>query len=135
MSIVGIVLFVPVESVERRDVHSSNIVRVHVALHQLGLNVLAGVRREAPFQELNTSMIFNEGRVQSISHSHSLLFSVFDRPSFVPIPRDEVRVDCMTTIGHTNDDDPHTERTITVESIFLEISVHFVVNFVKNDIL
>ena len=41
----------------------------------------------------------------------------------------------MDAINCTDPDNPHSEGTVTVNSVLLEISVHFILNLVKSLIL
>jgi hypothetical protein len=46
--------------------------------------------------------------------------------SFVPIPWENIIIQFVNYINSGQIGNPHTERTIGVDGIFLEISIHFV---------
>ena len=121
-------LSISVWSIQSRASHCTDVVRVGKTFSHLVSDIVSVVRIEAPLQELETRTILEIRRCQSISHSHSLLFSVFATCILVPIPRHKIRVEFMPNIDDTNIHDPHSEGAVTVYGVFLEISVHFILN-------
>ena len=106
--------------------------QTHQHMHFGGVGT---VRVESPFKELETVAVLNNHGAESISHPDSLFLTIFDGCGFVPIERDEVRVDCVHAIDETDPDDPHTERAVTVNGVFLEIPVHFILDWVRKGVL
>lgn len=123
---VSVVFNVSVLSVAWRHVHGSNIVRMTQTWGKSSSNWVEIVRHPSPFGDLNTISFFNEGGSNSISHSDSLFFSVFTGGGSIPIPRINIIVKFMSNIDGSDNREPHTERTVTVDGVFLEISIHFI---------
>lgn len=123
---VSVVFNVSVLSVAWRHVHGSDIVRMTQTWGKSSSNGVEIVRHPSPFGDLNTISFFNEGGSNSISHSDSLFFSVFTGGGSIPIPRINIIVKFMSNIDGSDDREPHTERTVTVDGVFLEISIHFI---------
>lgn len=123
---VSVVFNVSVLSVAWRHVHGSNIVRMTQTWGKSSSNWVEIVRHPSPFGDLNTISFFNEGGSNSISHSDSLFFSVFTGGGSIPIPRINIIVKFMSNIDSSDNREPHTERTVTVDGVFLEISIHFI---------
>ena len=122
----SVVFHISVPSVEGRDSHGPDIIGVREARSDSGSYAMVVVRHPSPFRILQTSGFFNQSRGKSISHSNSALFSIFTGGCFVPVPRQEIVVAFVTQIKSGDVHNPHTERTITINGVFLEISVHFV---------
>jgi hypothetical protein len=55
-----------------------------------------------------------------------LFLPILARGGFIPIPRNEVTVKCMANVYDTNNDCPHSEGTVTVDGVFLEIPIHLI---------
>ena len=127
--LIRVVFSVSVLAIERSAYHGSHVVRMLKTTHHMNLDSVGTVRIEAPLQKLEAVWIFNDHWTESIPHSDSLLFSVFDSSSFVPVPRHKIWIESMDAVNGADVDDPHAERTVTVNCIFLEISVHFVLNY------
>lgn len=123
---VSVVFNVSVLSVAWRHVHGSDIVRMTQTWGKSSSNWVEIVRHPSPFGDLNTISFFNEGGSNSISHSDSLFFSVFTGGGSIPIPRINIIVKFMSNIDGSDNREPHTERTVTVDGVFLEISIHFI---------
>ena len=115
--------------------HRSHIVRMRVALNQLVPHVVSVVRVEAPFQKLETESIFDNSGAERISNTDPLLFSVLARCGLVPVPRHEVTIERMAHIDGANNNHPHSEGTVTVDGVLLEISVHLVRNYIQKAVL
>ena len=79
-----------------------------------------------PFTHLDTSAFFKSGGGDSILHSDSFLLTIADGGSLAPIPGNEVVIHLMEEVASEDVAQPHTEGTVTVDGVFLEISVHFV---------
>lgn len=123
---VSVMFNVSVFSVAARNVHRSDIVRVTQTWGKSSSNGVKIVRHPSPLGNLNTEGFFNDGWSNSVSHSDSFFFSIFAWGSSVPIPRIDVVIKFMHKINSGNDSDPHTEWTVTINGIFLEISIHFI---------
>lgn len=124
--LVSVVFNVSVLSVAWRHVHGSNIVRVTQTWWESSSNGVEIVRHPSPFGDLNTIGFFNERRSNGISHSDSFFLSVFTGGSSVPIPRINIVVKFVSNIDGSDDCEPHTEWTVTVNGVLLEISIHFI---------
>jgi len=124
--LVSVVFNVSVLSVAWRHVHGSNIVRVAQTWWKSSSNGVEIVRHPSPLGDLNTISFFNEWGSDSISHSDSFFFSVFTGGSSVPIPRVNIVVKFVCNIDASDDCEPHTEWTVTVNGVLLEISIHFI---------
>lgn len=125
-NVFAVVLNITVPSIKRADVHCSHIIRIGQALTDSSSDAVVIVRSPTPLSELHTQSFFQQGGGQGVSHSDSLLLTIFAGGSFVPVPRQEIVVHFVDEINGGNVGDPHTERTVTVDGIFLEISVHFI---------
>ena len=130
-----VVLFVSVHSVQTSAVHGSDVVGVAVTLNQLASDVVLRVGSETPFQDLHTESVLYNGGVESVTHTYSLFLSVLAGSSLVPIPGNEVVIDSVETVKSSHDHNPHTERAVGVDGVFLEVPVHFVGNWVGADVL
>ena len=115
--------------------HRSHIVRMRVSFHQLVPHIVSIMRIEAPLQKLVAQTVLQNGRTQHVSNTDPLLLSVLARGGLVPIPRNEVAVQTMPQIDRADDNGPHTEGAVTVDGIFLEISIHFIRDLVTEKIL
>ena len=124
--LVSVVFNVSVLSVAWRHVHGSNIVRVAQTWWESSSNGVEIVRHPSPFGDLNTISFFNERRSDGISHSDSFFLSIFTGCSSVPIPRINIVVKFVSNIDCGDGWDPHTEWTVTVKGVLLEISIHFI---------
>lgn len=120
------VLDISVPSGQSTASHRSHVVRMSVTLNQFVPHIISVVRIEAPLQKLVAQTVLKNGRTQHVSNTDSLLLSVLASRSFVPIPRNEVAVQTMAQIDPADDDRPHSEGAVTVDGIFLEISIHFI---------
>ena len=129
------VLDVPVLSGQPAAGHRSHVVRMRVSFHQLVADIVSVVRIEAPLQKLIAQTVLEDGRTQHIPNTYPLLFSVLARGGLVPIPRNEVAVQTMPQIEGANHDSPHSKRPVTVDGIFLEISVHLIRNLITEKVL
>jgi hypothetical protein len=89
-------------------------------------HIVGVVRSKSPLKELETDGILNDSGTKGISHSDSLFLSILARSGFITVPRNEITVKCMANVYDTNNHCPHSKGTVTVDSVFLEISVHFV---------
>ena len=106
-----------------------------MTLNQLVAHVVSVMRIEAPLQKLESESIFDNCGAESISNTDPLLLSVLAGGSFVPIPRHEVTIEGMAHIDRADNHDPHSERTVTVDGVLLEIPVHLIRNYVQKVIL
>ena len=106
-----------------------------MTLNQLVAHVVSVVRIEAPLQKLVAQTILKNGRTQHVSNTDPLLLSVLARGSLVPVPGNEVAVQTMAQIDPADDDSPHSEGTVTIDGIFLEISIHFVRDLITEKVL
>ena len=93
------------------------------------------VRCPSPFCYLHTNGFLEKGRGKGVSHSHSLLFSIFAGRSLVPIPRQEIIINFVNGVDSGDVENPHTEGTVAVNRILLEISIHFISVCVKEEVL
>ena len=82
---VAVMLNVPVLSVETTASHRSHVVGMCVSFKQLMPHVIRVMRAESPLQELKTQRVFNRGRIDDISYTDSLFFSILTRCCLVPI--------------------------------------------------
>lgn len=123
---VSVMFNISVLSVACRHVHGSDIIRMAQTRRKSSSNGVEIMRHPSPFGDLNTKSFFNEGGSDGISHSDSFFFSVFTCGSSVPIPRIDVVIKFVCNIYSGNNNEPHTECTVTVNGVLLEISIHFV---------
>ena len=123
---VPVVFDVPVLSVTSGHVHGSDVVRVTETRRKSSSDGVEVMRIPAPFGQLNTVAIFEDGGSESVSHSDSFFLSVLNRGCSVPIPGEDVVIKLVEEVNEENVAEPHAERTVTVNSVFLEVSVHFV---------
>ena len=121
-----VMLDISVSPVHCAHSHGSNIVRVGETFSDSSSDTVIIVRGPSPLGKLHTGGFFHEGWGEGVSHSHSLLFPIFAGGCLVPVPREEIVVDFVAQINSSDHHDPHTEWTVTVDSVLLEISVHFV---------
>lgn len=122
----SVMFSVSILSVASWHVHSSNIIGMTETRWKSSSDRVEVMRHPSPLCDLNTKCFFNEGWGDSVSHSDSLLLSIFAAGSLVPIPRVDVVIEFVYKVNTGNIADPHTERTITVNGVFLEIPVHFI---------
>jgi len=127
----NIMFDVSVLSVKCAHMHCSYIIRMCMSFSQFMPDVMEIVRSPSNLSILNTYAFFQNCGRDGISHSHTLFFSVFASCSFVPVPWDHVCIKHMASIDDGDEKNPHGKGTVTVECIFLEISVHFIRNFDK----
>lgn len=118
-------------SVTGWDVHGPYVIRVTQTWRKSSPDWVEIVRHPSPFGDLDTESLLDQGWGNGVSHSDSFFFSVFTGGSSVPIPWENVIVKFMADINWSDDYKPHTERTVTVDGVFLEVSVHFIGAFVR----
>mmetsp|Transcript_33310 Transcript_33310/g.30255 ORF Transcript_33310/g.30255 Transcript_33310/m.30255 type:complete len:208 (-) Transcript_33310:85-708(-) len=121
-----VVLFVFMFSVEGTHVHNSWVIRVGITEDGSSSGVSKLVRGHTKFEPVVTVELFQDGSGNAISHSESGTFTVLDR-CFDPIVWNHIIVGKVDNIDDSNIENPHTEPTISIDGVFLEISVTFVV--------
>lgn len=130
LGVAHVVLFIAVTTQETGAVHGSDVVRVGKTFDEFASRVVDRVGSETPFQNLQTESIFHDGGVEGVTHTYSLFLSVLAGCSFIPVPGDEVVVHCVEAIDCCHDHDPHTEGSVGVDGVFLEVPVHFVGGYI-----
>jgi hypothetical protein len=93
------------------------------------------VRVEGPFGNLDTVTVFHDCGGDGIFNSDSFFLTISHGGVPVPIPREDVIVHFVKQISDENIAGPHTERAVTVDGVFLEISIHFVGVYIDKKIL
>ena len=91
------------------------------------------VRHPSPFGNLNSVSLLKQCGCNSVSHSYSFFFSVSYSSSSVPIPGENIIVKFMYKVKSCDDTGPHTERTVTINGVLLEISIHFIGVFIMRN--
>lgn len=118
-------LFISIFSIQTRSMNCSNIIWMFIALVS-SISVIGKIMwKPSPFCPFKSSQFFpNSGR-NSIFHSMSRFFSVFNRISD-PIVWEYIGDYHMNYIDRNYYSNPLRKRSIRVECIFLEISIHFI---------
>ena len=123
---VSVMFDVSVLSIASWHVHGADVIGVAQTWGKPPSNRMEIMRHPAPFTNLNAHTIFHDSRGNCILHSDSFLLSVSERGSSAPIPGENVVIHLVHEIGDEDIGGPHTERTVTVDGVLLEISIHFV---------
>lgn len=112
-------------SVQCSHGHGSHVVRVAQSVKETHSDCVIVVRVPAPLWHLHTVRILHNGWGQCVPHSQSFLLSVF-QTWLDPIPWQEIVVNRMDDVNCRDVHNPHTECTVTVNRVLLEVSIHFV---------
>ncbi len=113
-------------SIQAAHRHGSDVVRMRETFRHSSSDAMVIMRSPPQLSPLHTDGLLDNSGSQHVSHTVSLLFSVFAGRSFVPVPRQEVIVSSMDRVEKCDVGDPHSKRTVAVDCVLLKISVHLV---------
>jgi len=128
-----IVLDISILPIQSTAVHCSYVIWMCMPLQQLFPDVVRKMGCIPPFEKAKAITVLNSGRTNIIFHSHSLLLSVLYACCLTPVPRVKIIIESMDSVYSCDIDYPHCKRTITVDTCFLKISVHFVRYYFYNE--